>query len=74
MRLYEKIGVPPDRPIAGVSWVASHGPFVVLTIEELTDIWAVANERGHHSGQYGNPGIHPQDLHNYLETKGIILP
>lgn len=85
MRLYDKIWVlmsddEISEPVKAMNDFFMTVPRkcitnkIVLSPEELIEIWAVANERGYHIGQYGNPGGHPQSLHNYLETKGIVLP
>ena len=45
MKLYDKIGVPPTESIPGIPWIAAHGPFIVLSIEEAKELWNTAMER-----------------------------
>lgn len=72
-RFYANHTNEKDENLAFAFELEEHHNVIVLTIEELEDIWAVANQRGYHIGQYGNSGIHPQDLHSYLESKGVTL-
>lgn len=74
MKQYDKIAYPLNNdhhqgwvPLAG-------GPFIVLTLEELKEIWTVANERGWHIGTNGFIGSTiPADLDEYLNSKGIKI-
>lgn len=51
------------------------GPVICATIEELREIWEVANQRGYNIGSEGHSGnTTPKDLDEYLTSKGIKIP
>lgn len=48
---------------------------ILLTVEELREVWAIANERGYNIGSEGHCGNNlPKDLDELLQSKGIQLP
>lgn len=70
MKLYDKIGIP--GPSFATPWVASHGPFIVLTIEELSQLW----NAGHRAGLSDAGRLTKQpavDFDQYMASKGINI-
>lgn len=69
MRLYDILTDEATfLPIEGIK-----GKHILMSIEELREVWEAAKGIGYDEGTYGSSGIHP-DLHNYFKSKGIILP
>lgn len=82
MKQYESIWIKSDvlpKP-TGEGFLASlpvleekKGPLNCMTIEEVKELWELASQRGCHIGQYGNYGIYPRDLNEYLQSKEINI-
>jgi hypothetical protein len=76
MRIYEKVVgelLERDEVMGVYVKKEAHDNSIVMTIKELKDLWAAANERGHQVGQYGPDGVY-LDLKAYLfTTHGVTI-
>lgn len=72
MKLYEKIGIP--GPSWATPWVASHGPFIVLTVEEAKELWDAAADHGAECQRKIKEHVRSANFTTYLTSKGINIP
>lgn len=79
MKLYEKIYLPERQEGArafrdnqGDVPVVMHGPVIVLTIEELREVWDKAELGGFKEGKWSS-SLDATSFTTYLQSKGITL-